>query len=312
MKKNILTLLLLSLLLSSCGSNTGGKAPQSIPSQFESPKSSPSTVTASSSTNTEKIECIAHRHVNGNGTLRSVNGLTLDLKTTSLRANQPVRIELNILNSENKPLRDFAITHTKPLHLILVKKNLDGYLHLHPTVNEDGLWSVETEFPSGGSWQIVADFQSLEGEDYNLGTFIKVTGEDPVFRLPKPVENLKVDDIALSVSGMVSPDEHGMLLITATRNGAPLRLDQYLGANAHLVAVRKDGSYSHMHPHSMRSMDACSSNQMPANDPYASDDASKGVMHFMTEVHGAGLYRFYLQFMSSGKLYTVPFTMEVA
>lgn len=41
------------------------------------------------------------------------------------------------------PVTNFAIVHDKPMHLVVVRRDLSGYRHLHPTMAQDGTWSVD-------------------------------------------------------------------------------------------------------------------------------------------------------------------------
>ena len=299
--KKILIVLPLVLLLSACAKEE--------PKTNTSPMNSMSTIT--SNQEADLITCSPDNHGVGNGTIKSIDGLTLNLASSGFKSNVESTLTLQVKDKSGKALSDLSIVHTKPMHLILVKKDLNGYLHLHPVVDENGNWSTPVTFPSGGEWQVIADVQTIEGKTYNLGTFINVKGATESFTLPTPNDKISIDGIDISISGMINPDTHGMLMLTASKGGNPITIEPYLGANAHLVAIKTDGSYAHMHPHSIKSMDACPEGEMPVNDPYAQEDAAMGMMHFMTEVPGAGTYRFFLQFQYEGVVHTGMFTAEV-
>ena len=257
--------------------------------------------------------CAPHSHTLGGGTLDTVDGVKLNLVSTPTAANKPGQVKLTVTDKAGAPITSFSLAHGKQMHLILVRDNLSDYLHLHPEVDADGVWSVDTTLPSAGTWRLVADVMIGEGPALNLGTTFSVKGTSPAFTLPAPVETVEVDGITLNFSGTISASEHGSLMITATdKAGRPVKLEQYLEANAHLVAVRTDGAYAHFHPHSMAAMNACPAGRMPIIDSGAADDANVGMMHFMTEVPGAGTYRLFLQFQTDGVLHTVGFTAIVS
>ena len=72
-----------------------------------------------------------------------------------------------------------------------------------------------------------------------------------------------------------------------TRDGAPVALDDYLGAKGHLVALREgDLAFLHVHPDEDR-------------------------LRFMAELPTAGRYRLFLQFQVDGAVHTAAFTHEV-
>ncbi len=66
-------------------------------------------------------------------------------------------LSFRILGPDNEPLRSYTTTHDKDLHLILARRDLSGYQHLHPRLADDGTWSVETSL-APGSWRVFADF----------------------------------------------------------------------------------------------------------------------------------------------------------
>ena len=44
------------------------------------------------------------------------------------------------------------------MHLIVVRRDLTGYQHLHPTMTPDGTWRVPLTLPDPGVWRAYADF----------------------------------------------------------------------------------------------------------------------------------------------------------
>ena len=73
-----------------------------------------------------------------------------------------------------------------------------------------------------------------------------------------------------------------------TRDGRPVKLDKYLGAKGHLVALREgDLAFLHVHP----------------------DERS---LRFEATFPSAGRYRLFLQFQVDGRVHTAAFTHEVS
>jgi hypothetical protein len=72
-----------------------------------------------------------------------------------------------------------------------------------------------------------------------------------------------------------------------TRGGAPVKVDDYLGAKGHLVALRSgDLAFLHVHP-----------------------DAER--LRFASTFPSAGRYRLFLQFKVDNRVHTAAFTREV-
>ena len=57
-----------------------------------------------------------------------------------------------------EPITDYDVEHTKRMHLIVVRHDLTGFQHLHPTMSDDGTWSTPVTLPDAGSYRVFADF----------------------------------------------------------------------------------------------------------------------------------------------------------
>ena len=62
---------------------------------------------------------------------------------------------------DGAPVTRFAIVHDRPLHLIVVRHDLTGFQHLHPTMAPDGTWSLPLTLPAPGRYRAYADFSAL-------------------------------------------------------------------------------------------------------------------------------------------------------
>jgi hypothetical protein len=80
------------------------------------------------------------------------------------------------------------------------------------------------------------------------------------------------------------------LTFEISRGGRPVsRLQPYLGAAGHLVAIRADDlAYLHVHPR---------------------EGSEPGSITFEAELSEPGRYALFLQFRHGGKVHTVPFTL---
>ena len=48
--------------------------------------------------------------------------------------------DLRIVDARGATVRDFDVEHTKRLHLIVVRRDLTGFQHVHPSRAADGTW----------------------------------------------------------------------------------------------------------------------------------------------------------------------------
>jgi hypothetical protein len=167
------------------------------------------------------------------------------------------------------------------MHLIVARRDLTGFQHLHPKLQSDGSWSTRIRIDDAGSYRLFADF-ARGGENHTLAADLRVDGDADLRELPAPSATARTD------SGYeVTADEHGgNLSFHITRDGAPVEVEPYLGAGGHLVALREgDLAFLHVHP------------------------TGEGT-DFAVEFPTAGRYRLFLQFKHEGRVHTAAFTRE--
>src|SRR4028119_717275 len=85
------------------------------------------------------------------------------------------RLEFRILDSDDRTVRDFDVQHDRAMHLMVVRRDLTHYSHLHPLLGEDGAWSVPRTFAEPGAYRVFADFVTA-GRGLTLGDDLQVPG----------------------------------------------------------------------------------------------------------------------------------------
>jgi hypothetical protein len=219
----------------------------------------------------------------------STDGLRVVVDDPELRRGERETLRFRVVDERGETVRDFDVEHERRMHLILARRDLTGFQHLHPEQAADGSWSVPVRLADAGSYRLFADF-SHDGEARTLATDLRVDGAADLRPLPAP-EAAAVSDGGYDVrldAGAARPGEEADLRFTITRDGAPVDTEPYLGAGGHLVALR-DGDLAFLHVHPL------------------SDDAVEFAATFPT----AGRYRLFLQFQHEGRIQTVAFTQEV-
>ena len=69
-------------------------------------------------------------------------------------------LRFRILGPDGAPLRSgYEIEAQRRLHLIVVRRDLTSYQHLHPSMSADGTWRVPVTVPEAGAYRVFADFQ---------------------------------------------------------------------------------------------------------------------------------------------------------
>lgn len=230
------------------------------------------------------------------GLSAQADGYTLDLVQDRTAADASAVLQFRIVGPDGATVDDYDIEHDKELHLIVVRRDLSGYQHVHPVRADDGTWSTTLDLSAAGTYRVLADFTPA-GHDrgLTLGTDLTVDGEATPIDLPAPALTAQVDGYEVTLEGRLVPGKTSPLTLTVTRNGKPVDdLQPYLAAYGHLVALRADDlAYLHVHPDG-----APGDGKTPAGP---------GIT-FYAEVPTADTYRLFLDFRHGDEVRTAEFT----
>ncbi|MGV0853397.1 hypothetical protein [Mycolicibacterium phlei] len=219
------------------------------------------------------------------------DGYTLDLAQPLQRARRNAPVQFRILDAAGVPVTRFQKTHDQFLHLIVVRNDLSAFQHLHPVLDDDGLWRVPIDFSRAGDYRLFADFVPVGGPPLTLAANVHVAGDYDPQPLPDPGTTATVDDYTVTLTGTAKAGAASTLSFSVTRNGAPVgNLQRYLGAYGHLVALRAaDLAYLHVHP-------------LPSS-------RAAGPIEFSATFPSAGEYRLFLDFKHRDTVRTAAFTV---
>ena len=222
-------------------------------------------------------------------------GLTLVPETSSFQAAQSQPYRFRITAAGGAPITTYAIVHEKPLHFVIVRRDLTGFQHLHPAMAPDGTWSVDLALAAPGSYRAIADFTAIVGGQQmpaTLGVDLTVAGSYQPAALPPPAAQATADGFRVSYAGTPQTGATQPVLMTVTGpDGKPAVLEPYLGAFGHLIVLREgDVGYVHVHP-----------------EP----EPVGGAVKFWLTAPGPGRYRMFFDFQVAGKVHTATFTAIV-
>ena len=212
-------------------------------------------------------------------------GYRLVPEVTTLEPGPSIPLRFRIEGPDGKPVQRYEELHERELHLIVVRRDLTGFQHVHPTRAPDGTWSVNLDLSRGGTWRALADFAPTGGPDQlTLGVDLQVPGEFVPGTAPAAAAP---GDPTLAASF----DRHGDdIEITVRRDGGPLEPEPYLGARGHLVALRAgDLAYLHVHPL----------------------DGGAPAVRFMAQLPPPGTYALFFDYQVAGVVNTATTTVEV-
>ncbi|MGP3968185.1 hypothetical protein [Streptomyces sp. 6N223] len=229
----------------------------------------------------------------------SERGYTLVTPDEPLAARERTTFRFHILGPDGRPVTRYEEAHEKDLHLIVTRRDLSGFQHVHPTLDpQDGTWSVPLTFEDAGDYRVFADF-SPAGDPagpLTLGADVSVSGAYEPEPLPAPARSVTVDGYTVTLEGDLAAGADSELTLSVGRDGQPVTdLQPYLGAYGHLVALRAgDLAYLHVHPEG-----SPGDGQTPAGPGIS----------FHTQAPSTGTYRLYLDFKHEGTVHTAEFTV---
>ncbi len=232
------------------------------------------------------------------GLLVSEAGYTMVAGSTLFAAGGATVFSFTVTGPDGAPLMRYDQTHEKDLHLIVVRRDLAGFQHVHPILADDGTWTVPLDLTAAGTYRVFADFAPA-GLDrtFTLGTDIEVAGDFIPVPLPGPAATSSLDGYDVTIDGAAVAGAESELTFTVSRDGQELiDLEPYLGAFGHLVSLRV-GDLAYLHTHPIEQAEAGSSGG-PA-------------VEFGTEFPTAGTYRLFLDFQHDGAVHTAEFTVTV-
>ncbi len=216
--------------------------------------------------------------------------------TTELSTRGPKPFAFRILGPDGAPVTRYTTSHDKDLHLIVVRRDLAGFQHVHPTLGADGTWSIPLAAPAPGQYRVFADFQPAGHPDgITLGVDVPAPGDYRPRPLPAAARTSVVDGYQVTLTGDLTPGDSSKLTLSVRRDGKPVTdLQPYLGAYGHLVALR-DGDLAYLHVH-------------PDGTPGDGRTPAGPEVTFHAEIPSAGSYRLYLDFQHAGVVRTAEFT----
>ncbi|HVG31540.1 MAG TPA: heavy metal-binding domain-containing protein [Pyrinomonadaceae bacterium] len=243
--------------------------------------------------------------------------LELAAKPLASKAGEKVQLRFVVKHPQTGArVRDYVLNHEKLFHLFIVSQDMTEYQHIHPVLERDGSFVVETVLPRAGLYKIHADFFPVGGQLQVLHRELSTVGQRRAPRMPVSAAALTPDTtlfktvdgmrISLDLGGSIAPAAGSLVSLkyhlTDERTGEPVRnLEPYLGAWGHTLILNADQSeYLHSHPTEM----------LPDNVDRATLSGGPDV-EFRAMFPAPGDYRIWTQFQRAGKVTTVFFTVRV-
>ncbi len=240
----------------------------------------------------------------GDGTASNVDGYSLASLTGPRKAGQAGTLSFVINGPSGRAQTDFTLQQTKLLHLYVVRADLTGFQHLHPTIDMNtGVWSVPITFAQPGPYRLVAEFEALKDDgnfdDRILGANLVVPGAYQPDKYTPRYGSASVDGYVFNLDRTATvhgPDLH----LRVTRAGTDVTdLQQYLQSFAHNTGFRQgDLTAVHVHPNETP----------PKTDP---NKVGGPVLTLASLFTTPGNYRLFVEFQTGGVVHQAPIDVKV-
>ncbi|HCA59965.1 MAG TPA: hypothetical protein DEP46_18525 [Blastocatellia bacterium] len=264
----------------------------------------------------------------------SDSAFKVDFKTEpgQVQAGAPATLIFTVKDSKNSVIKDLQVVHEKPMHLLIVSKDLSEFYHVHPEQSADGSYRVQHTFPNGGDYKFYADFTPPNAKQVVERIDVKVSGTERAkvalvadTKLEKSVDGLKV---TMKPSAKIEAGQELTLDFAAfdAKTGKPTTdLQNYLGELAHFVIISEDlVDFVHAHPMAKgEKMDGMKMDGDAKKKDHNADGHSHGAdsketnkpsayeVSAHTAFPRAGLYKLWAQFQRGGKVISIPFIVNV-
>jgi hypothetical protein len=237
----------------------------------------------------------------GIGLDATVNGYTLSTVQATAMSGMSMPVTFTITNN-GKPVTKFDAEQTKLMHFYLIRSDLSGFQHLHPTMAADGTWTVTPSEVSAGTYRVYVQF--VPHADASDGALVlsrefSVAGANATksAALPAPSTTTTVDGYTVSLTGTPMAGTEVPLTIMITRDGkAVTDLQPYLDTYAHVTAIHAgDLAFAHLHPSGT------------ANGNHGGPSLTVNA-----DLAESGIYRVFIQFQTAGTLHTAAVTITAS
>ena len=239
--------------------------------------------------------------------------LRVECSPKAPKPNEKIRLRFSVFNPKTQEkVKFFYMTHDKLFHLFIVSQDMTEFQHIHPTLEKDGTFTIDTVLPIAGNYKIYSDFYPHEGAPQVLQQNIATAGstKDLMAGLPqlKPDTSLTRVTDGMKIALTLEPQDiiagQPVALkyhLTDAQSGQPIRdLVPYLGAWGHTLILSEDQSdYVHSHPE-----------EMVPDAPDKSKLRGGPDATFNAFFPKPGNYRIWSQFQRGDTLTTVSFTVR--
>lgn len=239
--------------------------------------------------------------------------ISSNVSTLKLEPQTSNKYQFAILDANNQPIKSFDTVHEKMMHVIVVRKDLTDFQHIHPTFDQQtGVWTLDNlSLPNNGPYRIFADFTPSDAKPDSKGTKSPITiyedvfvGDQSIYQAQKigdttdgkafgDYEVLLQTKPLVVAAGATTTLEYLFLDTKKSGDQAITDLEPYLGSIGHAIVLSENLDFVHAH-----AMDDPKLNQ-------------RGIVDFMFTPQKQGKYKVFAQFKRQGQVFTTDFVLPV-
>jgi len=215
----------------------------------------------------------------------------------------------------DKPILAYDVDMEHIMHMIIVRDDFATFDHVHPAFNTTtSTFSQRFTKEPNHRYYVYADTTPRGFPQqvfrFTLDSVGPVEDDRPSLTPSDRTESAGPYGITLEKT-LLPAQRQTTLDLTMSKNGAPARdLAPYLGAAAHVVFINTSTlAYVHIHPMLRGKNSRTTSMSSKMNMAMPSEGKSGPFMQMELPPLTAGTYKAWVQFLGSGKLYTVQFTL---
>lgn len=182
-------------------------------------------------------------HAGTESSIEVMNGVTVTFERPKAETGKEVPLKF-ILTKEGKPMTDLQIMHDKLMHVVLVRKGLKHFDHVHPAQTTPGTFVVPYTFSAAGEYRVWADF-TFENMQHIIDFDMSATGKqeaqekDKLYGLKVEMEKPELEQGKQAQFSFTITDETGKTV--------PIT-EKFLAADGHLIVIDETlGEFEHAH-----------------------------------------------------------------
>ncbi len=231
--------------------------------------------------------------------------LTVTPETKDVQAGKPTKLILQVIDKRTgRPLTRYQVLQEKLMHVVILRKDLRVYAHIHPEYDGKDAFSVTHTFPTDGTYNLYVEYSPPDFyENLSVAQMVVGSAGDASASLSVD-ERTKIFEDAYKVT-LTAPAEIKVndtvdfaLTLEDAKTGSPIvNLEPYLGAFGHMSAASENmQTYTHVHPLTV---------------PLGPNDSGGPTVQFSTFFPKTGKYKLFTQFKHNGEVFVTDFVVEV-